>query len=294
MTSLLITSGRPGQATVFGRSRVAAGVAALREAADHAAVDGDDCAGDVRSGGRQQEGSHASDLGGVAVSAHRDARDRSAAPPPRQSCRRSARVPASSVAMRSVATRPGAMPLMRTGAISGTSDLISPTRPGRIRLDVVSAGIGSRADEDRMTRIAGAIALAQVRQCRADRAARRTRAFHRSPAARPRRSRSSNLPGGGPPELTSSSVQAAEGLHRGRRRQRPVHRAWKGRWPAGRRQFRWPGLSVGRPERAAMATRAPSAASARATAAPSPADAAGHQRPRSLQVRDPRANVSGR
>ena len=52
------------------------------------------------------------------------------------------------------ATRPGAMPLMRTGAISDTSDLISPTRPGRRKFDVVSAGIGSRTEDERITQMA--------------------------------------------------------------------------------------------------------------------------------------------
>src|SRR6478672_7684257 len=64
---------------------------------------------------------------------------------------------------RSVAIRPGAMPLIRTGTISSTSDLMRPASPGRSRFEADSPGIGSRAELDRMT---GVAALAQVRQRR--------------------------------------------------------------------------------------------------------------------------------
>ena len=67
-------------------------------------------------------------------------------------------------AIRSVWSRPGASPLIRTGTISVTSDLIRPASPGRMRFEVVRPGIGSRAELDRMTRIAGIAALAQVRK----------------------------------------------------------------------------------------------------------------------------------
>ena len=40
--------------------------------------------------------------------------------------------------------RPGARPLIRTGTISSTSDLIRPASPGRMRFEVVRPGIGSR------------------------------------------------------------------------------------------------------------------------------------------------------
>jgi hypothetical protein len=73
------------------------------------------------------------------------------------------RAAASSIsAIRAVLMRPGAMPLIRTGAISSISDLMSPASPGRIRFDAVRPGTGSRAVDDRMTRIAG---RSLVRRC---------------------------------------------------------------------------------------------------------------------------------
>ena len=51
-----------------------------------------------------------------------------------------------------------------------------PASPGRMRFDVVSPGIGSRADDDRMTRMAGRSLVAQVRQRGADEAQRRSAA----------------------------------------------------------------------------------------------------------------------
>src|SRR5450756_1236429 len=62
---------------------------------------------------------------------------------------------ASLLATRSVAIRPGATPLRRTGAISPMSDLMSPTSPGRSTLEVTSPGIGSRTLLERMTQMAG-------------------------------------------------------------------------------------------------------------------------------------------
>ena len=105
-------------------------------------------------------------------------------------------------AIRSVARRPGARPLIRTGTISSTSDLMRPASPGRSRLEVVSPGIGSRAELDRMTRIAGSRPAR-----RWGRAARSSRiALHSVPsmaACQAASSSSSKRPGGGPPELTT-------------------------------------------------------------------------------------------
>jgi hypothetical protein len=47
------------------------------------------------------------------------------------------------------------MALIRTGAISADRDFTRPASPGRSEFEVVSPGIGSRADDERMTSIAG-------------------------------------------------------------------------------------------------------------------------------------------
>src|SRR5687767_7413731 len=54
-----------------------------------------------------------------------------------------AAVASSTSRIRGVVNRPGAMPLIRIGAISAVRDLISPTRPGRIVFEAVSPGMGS-------------------------------------------------------------------------------------------------------------------------------------------------------
>ena len=92
---------------------------------------------------------------------------------------------------------------MRIGAISAVSDLMRPARPGRSTFEVVSPGIGSRADDERMIRIAG---RSLARRCGS--AARMSRMALRSVPSmafvQAASSSSSNPPGGGPPELTSS------------------------------------------------------------------------------------------
>ena len=138
-------------------------------------------------------------------------------------------------AIRSVATRPGAMPLMRTGAISAVSDLMRPASPGRSRLDVVRPGIGSRADDDRMTRMAGAVARAQVGQGAAD-----------QPDGAPQRAVDGPLPGGlvelvegarrRAAGVDEQQVQSAQRLDRGRHRaRRPVLASRGPRRPRRRR-----------------------------------------------------------
>ena len=78
-----------------------------------------------------------------------------------------------------------------------------PASPGRSRFEVVSPGIGSRAELDRMTRIAGSRPAR-----RWGRAARRRRSeLHSVPSmavCQAASSSSSKRPGGGPPELTTS------------------------------------------------------------------------------------------
>ena len=94
------------------------------------------------------------------------------------------------------------MALMRIGAISEDSDLTSPASPGRSRFEVVRPGIGSRAEDDRITRIAG---RSLSRRCGS--AARISRSVLRSvpsiALSQVCSSRSSNPPSGGPPLLTS-------------------------------------------------------------------------------------------
>ena len=95
------------------------------------------------------------------------------------------------------------MALTRIGAISEDSDLTSPASPGRSRFEVVRPGIGSRADDDRITRIAGS---SLSRRCGS--AARISRSALRSvpsiAVSQACSSSSSNPPSGGPPLLTSS------------------------------------------------------------------------------------------
>jgi hypothetical protein len=170
--------------------------------------------------------------------------------------------------MRGVEMRPGAMPMMRIGAISEASDLIRPLRPGRIRLDVVIPATGSRAELDRMIPIA---ARSLWRRWGSAARMRRTALWSVPSMARCQvsSSRSAKRPSGGPPLLTSITSRppkastAADTAAAGPSGvARSTGTAVAAIWSAAR--------SSRSEALAATATRAPSARSAAATAAPSP------------------------
>ena len=249
------------------------------------------CAGDVRGGGREQEGRHAAHLGRIAVAPQRHARDGLLLAPPRRGRRPARRGRSSRVAVRSVATRPGAMPLMRTGAISGTSDLIRPASPGRSRFDVVSAGIGSRTDDERMTQIGAAGSRLADSDGSAARSSRTRRPEGHVQRALPGRVVDlAEAAGRRTAHVDQQQVETAEALRRPRRPPLRARLPLPGRPRSRAHPARRP-VAVSRSEaRAATATFAPSSVSARATAAPSPAEppvtsARAPCRPRSTPVR---------
>ncbi len=196
-------------------------------------------------------------------------------------------VAASTWAMRSVATRPGARPLIRIGAISAVSDLISPASPGRMRLDVVRPGMGSRAEDDRMTRMAG---RSLARRC--GRAARMMRSGAEQGAIDGPR------PGGlvevleaagrRPAGVHEQEVQAAQRLDRGGDGRCRAVRRWPGRRPRPTAPASAPTAASRRSDgRATRATRAPSPVRVAAMAPPRPPEppptsARAPSRPRSM------------
>ena len=178
--------------------------------------------------------------------------------------------------MRSVATRPGAMPLILTGAISGTSDLIRPDQP---RPQEVGRGqcrdrLAHGRRQDHADRASGRTAesrRAQVRQRRAQKADRR-----------PERHVDRLLP-----LLVGHIVERARrrAAHVDEQHVEPAQRLnGRGdglRGSVGRRQIDADGDAADLVRDARRGARrrarrrppcAPSAASARATAAPNPAD----------------------